>query len=97
VAWTSHGHEIPGSVLESEPPAEVARCGGPGLCDQCSRETSSYLFQSTSEDAPQEAVRNAELIGKIIASLIAGGFTLDQSARVLRTFHENGLSVLEAA
>lgn len=36
--WTSHGHQIPNTPVDPEGPAKVARCGGPGLCNQCSTE-----------------------------------------------------------
>lgn len=36
--WTSHGHRIDG-VAQVGQPVTVARCGGPGLCDRCSRES----------------------------------------------------------
>lgn len=35
--FTSHGHHIIGTVL-GPMPESVARCGGPGLCAQCSEE-----------------------------------------------------------
>lgn len=36
--WTSHGHRIDGLVQIGQP-SSVARCGGPGLCAQCARES----------------------------------------------------------
>lgn len=35
--YTSHGFQIAGTPVEGDRPP-VARCGGPGLCVQCSRE-----------------------------------------------------------
>lgn len=37
MTYTTHGHHIIGTI-KTEPPSKVARCGGPGLCDQCSNE-----------------------------------------------------------
>jgi hypothetical protein len=33
--WTRHGHRIEG-VAQVGAPKSVVRCGGPGLCSQCS-------------------------------------------------------------
>jgi hypothetical protein len=42
IIWTSHGHYAPdGEPTEAElavRPRMVARCGGPGMCPQCSSE-----------------------------------------------------------
>lgn len=37
--YTRHGHQIQGTPVEGPTPSSVARCGGPGLCGQCSQET----------------------------------------------------------
>ena len=38
-SFTSHGHPIPGAPYRPDQrPRNVARCGGPGLCPDCSRE-----------------------------------------------------------
>lgn len=42
MAWTKHGHQIDGTAtldLRTRP-SEVVRCGGPGLCDACSKDAS---------------------------------------------------------
>lgn len=41
--WTSHGHDIPGKTVAGEQgrPPKV-RCGGPGLCAQCSLEAGMF-------------------------------------------------------
>lgn len=36
--YTTHGHQISGTIAEEKRPESVARCGGPGLCPQCSQE-----------------------------------------------------------
>jgi hypothetical protein len=39
VTYTRHGHHIPGTpVVAIDQRPSVARCGGPGLCSQCSRD-----------------------------------------------------------
>lgn len=49
MAFTSHGHQIRGTKVEGSTPLQVARCGGPGLCTQCSREAA--VVQSQVENA----------------------------------------------
>ena len=42
--FTSHGHPIPGAPYRpDQQPRNVARCGGPGLCPDCSREAQAAL------------------------------------------------------
>jgi hypothetical protein len=37
--YTSHGHHIEGTPAGKKP-EQVARCGGPGVCTECSKEAS---------------------------------------------------------
>lgn len=40
MAYTTHGHHIPGTFVDAQKPAQpVARCGGPGMCQPCSLQT----------------------------------------------------------
>jgi hypothetical protein len=52
MAWTSHGHHISGSTITEHRPEKVARCGGPGLCRECSREASLWTNRNKPEEAP---------------------------------------------
>lgn len=52
--YTSHGHQIPGTMVDEERPKSVARCGGPRLCSICSREAASAL-------RPNDSVNDAEV------------------------------------
>ena len=64
MAWTRHGHHIPGSELsEHDLPSLRMRCGGPGLCNDCSKEASMYqnsfnkkenINDVVEEDAPDD-------------------------------------------
>ncbi len=41
--WTSHGHAIEGVTVDGAGrPDLVARCGGPGICAQCSQEAERF-------------------------------------------------------
>lgn len=47
MAYTSHGHHIRGTVREGNFNGSRARCGGPGLCDQCGREAALLLVETS--------------------------------------------------
>jgi Family of unknown function (DUF6275) len=49
MTFTSHGHYIDGSGMGIKP-ENVARCGGPGLCPQCSMETGGYSVHDIPSD-----------------------------------------------
>ncbi len=79
--YTKHGHHIPGTtVVESEEVFPVARCGGPGLCNECSVESvtslpnvdiSTPVIGETHTDATLDKVYAAltKAVGKTQASV----------------------------
>jgi hypothetical protein len=72
MAWTRHGHHIPGTILGTDRPSSVARCGGPGLCDLCSRDASVVLKNREKQlELPNDDV--------LIVCLRAAGFLQLQS------------------
>lgn len=48
MTYTSHGHHIDGTIKDDNRPLKVARCGGPGLCDICSKEA-MYALQTNKD------------------------------------------------
>lgn len=42
MASTRHGHHIVGTSISDSYPGNVVRCGGPGLCSQCSLDAAGY-------------------------------------------------------
>lgn len=42
MAYTNHGHHIPGTMYWSHPPEYKMRCGGIGLCSSCSKDFASF-------------------------------------------------------
>lgn len=57
MAWTKHGHHISGSVLSDDDlPIARMRCGGPGLCNACSKEASMYHNLANKKKNINEAV-----------------------------------------
>lgn len=43
--YTSHGHHIPGTIKNDDRPAQVTRCGGPGLCQVCMKEAQKAMTE----------------------------------------------------
>ena len=52
MAYTRHGHHIPGTVLE-EPRPPVARCGGPKICNLCAFEVGKYSRENLESEHEQ--------------------------------------------
>lgn len=111
MAYTTHGHHIEGTKVEGIQPPKVARCGGPGLCDQCSREVSIVNAMShTSIQVLPEDKMTVERIDEIIkayakkaheiyVSRTAGDYTwigfLASFLTDVNEFRRNGLLRLE--
>jgi hypothetical protein len=47
MAWTSHGHHVPGSIRNGFAPTTRARCGGPLLCAICKAEVTRIIGEPT--------------------------------------------------
>lgn len=43
MAFTRHGHHIPNTENELEPPIDLARCGGVGMCPVCTKDASAFI------------------------------------------------------
>lgn len=54
MTYTTHGHHIPGSPKKETPAKQVARCGGPGVCDQCSKDAARWLEKNEPVVEPAE-------------------------------------------
>ena len=57
--YTSHGHYISGTSVEG-PPVQVARCGGPNLCQRCREE--AFAVQSSGTEAYQRKTIKADAV-----------------------------------
>lgn len=55
MTYTSHGHHIEGTSTEN-PPGLRARCGGPGLCDICSRQSIQERERVRTDDRLQNPI-----------------------------------------
>lgn len=84
--YTSHGHHIPGTVLDDNPPP-IARCGGPGLCDACSKEAAAQGMA-----LPQQLESSDEVaLRKVHMALFEAGLTVRQVGAVIIEFENAGL------
>jgi len=55
--WTTHGHAIPGvPQYPLDRPTNIARCGGPGLCNACAVEAAGYVRASTPDTPPANPI-----------------------------------------
>jgi hypothetical protein len=43
MAFTGHGHLIPGTLATGKPPQQKSRCGGPGACEKCQEDSRRHL------------------------------------------------------
>ena len=48
--YTSHGHQIQGTIAEEPRPSHVARCGGPSICVKCGTEAMAALQPLSQSD-----------------------------------------------
>lgn len=91
--YTSHGHQVSGTVPESMPNAlSVARCGGPGLCPECSKQAVRLLkgFPAETHDHDTLDKVNAALIRAVGKNLAQDCIREMQNAGIL--FRERGES-----
>jgi hypothetical protein len=85
MAYTSHGHHIPGTTIDDEIEKLVkARCGGPGLCVICSREVAKR------ETTSREYVTEKTLF-KVIDALTKAGLDLPQVERAIGEMQNAGI------
>lgn len=52
MAYTRHGHHIKGTDTEN-PPGTQARCGGPGICGDCSSDAATFLGENKTSTEPK--------------------------------------------
>lgn len=103
MAWTSHGHQIPGTTVSPNRPDKVMRCGGPGRCSVCSFEVANGL-----DPVPSAGLAMANLgfrleqhsestLPKVLRALIASGLTEEQAINAIREMQNDGILFREKA
>lgn len=80
--YTTHGHLIPGTDQNAPEPEMRARCGGPGLCAQCSREAGAF----TNQNKTKESVI-LEIAAELIDAAVKNG-TFAGTHTVFGAFHQ---------
>lgn len=60
--YTSHGWPIPGSGDDPKPEGKKERCGGPGVCPDCSAEAAGYDDRDIPENAEPVKIREDGII-----------------------------------
>ncbi|QDM56566.1 hypothetical protein SEA_ESKETIT_65 [Streptomyces phage Esketit] len=56
MAYTSHGHEIPGSPVEKGPKPDATQCGGPRFCPRCRAEVKEFRDLYNVSVTPKDTV-----------------------------------------
>ncbi len=66
MTYTSHGHAIAGSPEDPQPLSRM-RCGGPGLCNKCSKESAAWQEQNRTSERKGNPIyeRDHQLKAKI--------------------------------
>lgn len=62
MAYTSHGHHIPGTIKGEGTLGSKARCGGPGLCPRCSSEVASRTLRHRMVGEPADYQARAKTL-----------------------------------
>ena len=87
MAYTTHGHHIPGTILEGPEPSLRARCGGPGLCKVCSEQAASYSKLNTVD----ETYHDENTLDKVWAGLSDAGIPPQQRLDAISAMQNNGI------
>lgn len=93
MAWTLHGHHIPGTD-NSNRPDRITRCGGSALCIPCLNEVFAHLDKIRA-DAPDPCIPCEETLETVINALRASDFTLLQSLEVIRVLNNANISFVK--
>lgn len=54
MAFTGHGHHIPGTILGAVRPTDVIRCGGVNICSRCKEDIRAYAELGPFEASPRK-------------------------------------------
>lgn len=85
MTYTSHGHHIPGTILDSQRPTLVARCGGVTFCTECAKECGTHEGPSEFKLKPEE------LLVKIYVLLRQAGLSDIQTSETIILMVEAGI------
>lgn len=98
MAFTRHGHHIPGTIRDKyEPPR--ARCGGPSVCSDCALDVSSKLTIEAERPIRtqlQELTDTQGTIFKVYDALKAAGLAQQQALDAINLMQNAGIYFREA-
>ena len=87
MAFTTHGHHIPGTTDEGPWPSLRARCGGPGLCEVCSKQAAPYSKLNTVD----ETYHDENTLDKVWAGLSDAGIPPQQRLDAISAMQNYGI------
>lgn len=65
MAFTSHGHQIPNTLVEADGPP-LARCGGLRLCKVCQQDAADYVFMARPGLPQKPLVQKEQIVHPIL-------------------------------
>lgn len=74
MAFTTHGHHIPGTTMGT-PPNQRARCGGVERCPKCKSEVSEFHFEGLRTNKPAD--KGEEFVRKYVNNQNFGNARFD--------------------
>lgn len=93
MAYTAHGHHIPGSAMDgSIQPEIVARCGGVKICDACALDAYFFMhkeFEFLVYTATE--VHDDPILNLVYSSLWRAGITYDAARLALYELNRCGI------
>lgn len=87
MAYTRHGHQIAGTPADGKQPEQIARCGGPGLCRDCSLEAAA---------TPKETHTEFTMY-TVHGALVRSGLSSQQATDAITELQNSGILFRERA
>lgn len=96
MAYTTHGHYIPGTSPTHEDKKVVPlECGGIDECIYCSRQSEAYLAAYSDDHIKEQLVRKAETDFNARLAIAQLGYTQEQAQTILDRLKDNGFVLKE--
>lgn len=101
MAFTKHGHHIPGTIRDEYNPNSVARCGGTYMCNQCQKDAAAFFTGEVVTPRPigiqlQELSATQETMYKVYDALKEAGLTQQQAFDAINQMQNAGIYFREA-
>jgi hypothetical protein len=89
MTFTTHGHHIVGTILDVKL-TPIERCGGPGVCNQCSREA-IMNFNIVPLPEPNTEYFDEDTLLKVYKVLMDYGLTQTEAQDLIDDFQNEGI------